>query len=239
MIQSLSVTASCWKVILATYGFVDVRINAGCDGAFSWCFAHRWRSVVLTARWWNCIVNLNWREGQVKQASLLVDVVVFSVWPIRRSIDAAALEVHLNRVDDFGTRLDDFVFGIQCVLEVWLDKCLEFVTVLISPDAGSDLSCEHNEHAAEELKQQISQIVNLAVSRIVVILITHRYEHALWLLESAAASAECQKHHQDTETEEDEQSILVVLLFLSKWDHKCWINQHPDCQCDDRNSCNL
>lgn len=68
---------------------------------------------------------------------------------------------------------------------------------------------------------------------------THRHQHALRLLESTAASAESQKHHQDAEAEQNVQRILIVLLLLSKRDHECGINQHPNSQRDNRNSGDL
>lgn len=45
---------------------------------------------------------------------------------------------------------------------------------------------------------------------------TYRDQHALGLLASATATAESQQHHQDADGQQDEESILVVLLFLSK-----------------------
>jgi hypothetical protein len=57
---------------------------------------------------------------------------------------------------------------------------------------------------------------------------THRHQHALRLSTSSAASAERQKHHQYSEAEENEQGILIVLLFLNKRNHESWINEHPN-----------
>jgi hypothetical protein len=57
---------------------------------------------------------------------------------------------------------------------------------------------------------------------------THRHQHALRLSASSAASAERQKHHQYSEAKENEQGILIVLLFLSKRNHESWIDEHPN-----------
>lgn len=114
---------------LPTYGLINDWINTGGDGALSRGLADRFLGSIFAARRWHGVGELGARDGQVQKSSL--DVVVFAVGPVRWAVNAAALEVLLDGVDDLSARFNGLVLVVDRVLEVRLDESLELVAVLI------------------------------------------------------------------------------------------------------------
>lgn len=128
-IPETSPALACNQSPLPTYGLINDWINTGSDGSLSRGLADRFLCSVLAARRWHGVGELGARDGQVQKSSL--DVVVFAVGPVRWAVNAAALEVLLDGVDDLGARFDGLVLVVDRVLEVRLDESLELVAVLI------------------------------------------------------------------------------------------------------------